>query len=46
MGTNHGFRKNFADEVNWPLHTESMAFFLVIHHDPRADDMSSRGDVE
>jgi hypothetical protein len=44
--TNLGFRKDFADEVNRPLHTEGMAFLLVFHHDFCADDLSSRGDVE
>jgi hypothetical protein len=43
---NLGFRKNFAGEVDWPLHIKSMAFFLVLHHDFRADDVGSRSDVE
>jgi hypothetical protein len=43
---NLGFRKDFADEVDWPLHTEGMAFLLAFHHGCRADDVSSRGDVE
>jgi hypothetical protein len=43
---NLGFRKDFADEVDWPLHTKSMAFLLALHHDCCTDDVSSRGDVE
>jgi hypothetical protein len=43
---NLGFKKDFADELDWPLHTEDMAFFLALHHDCRADDVSSRDDVE
>jgi hypothetical protein len=43
--TNLGFRKDFADEVDRPLHTEGMAFLLALHHDCGAGDVSSRGDV-
>jgi hypothetical protein len=43
---NLGFRKNFADKVDWLLHTEGMAFLLPFHHDCRADEMSSRSDAE
>jgi hypothetical protein len=42
---NLGFRKEFADEVDWPLHTEGMAFLWALHHDCHADDVSSRGNV-
>jgi hypothetical protein len=40
------FRENFADEVDWSLHPEGVAFLLAFHHDCRADEVSSRGDVE
>jgi hypothetical protein len=40
------FGVDFADEVNWSLHPEGVAFFLLFHHDCRADDVSSRGDVK
>jgi hypothetical protein len=40
------FREDFADEVNWSLHPEYMAFLLAFHHDCCADDVSSRSDVE
>jgi hypothetical protein len=40
------FREDFTDEVNWSLHPKGVAFFLLFHHDFRADDVSSRGDVE
>jgi hypothetical protein len=42
---NLGFRKDFADN-DGPLHTEGMAFLLVFHHDYRANNVSTRGDVE
>jgi hypothetical protein len=38
------FRKDFADEIHWPLHTKGMAFLRALHHDGRADDVSSHGD--
>jgi hypothetical protein len=44
--TNPRFGKDFTDEVNWSLHPKGVAFFLSFHHDCRADDVSSRGDVE
>jgi hypothetical protein len=44
--TNLGFKEDFADEVDWLLHTEGMAFLLAFHHDCCADDMSSHGNVE
>jgi hypothetical protein len=40
------FKEDFADEVDWLLHPEGMAFLLAFHHDSRTDDVSSRGDVE
>jgi hypothetical protein len=40
------FREDFADEVDWSLHLKGMVFLLEFHHDCRADDVSSRGDVE
>jgi hypothetical protein len=43
---NLGFRKDFADEVDWSLHPESMAFLLSLHHSCRTDNVSSRDDVE
>jgi hypothetical protein len=43
---NLGFRKYFADEVDWSLHPEGVAFLLAFHHDCRTDDVRSRGDVE
>jgi hypothetical protein len=43
---NLGFRKDFTDEVDRPLHIEGMAFLLVLHDDCGADDVSSHGDVE
>jgi hypothetical protein len=43
---NLGFRKDFTDEVDWPLHTEGMAFLLAFHHDCCVDDVSSHSDVE
>jgi hypothetical protein len=43
---NLGFRKDFTNEVDWPLQMEGMAFLLAFHHDCRADDVSSRSDVE
>jgi hypothetical protein len=39
------FLEDFTDKVNWSLHSKSVAFFLSFHHH-RADDMSSRSDVE
>jgi hypothetical protein len=44
--TNLIFREDFADEVDWSLHPEDVAFFLSFHHDCRTDDLSSRGNVE
>jgi hypothetical protein len=44
--TNLRFREDFTDEVNWSLHPRGVAFFLSFHHDCRANDVSSRGDVE
>jgi hypothetical protein len=43
---NLGFRKDFADEVDWSLHVESVAFLLMLHHDRRTDDVSSHENVE
>jgi hypothetical protein len=43
---NLGFRKNFSDKVDWPLHTKGMALLLAFHHDCRADDVSSHDNVE
>jgi hypothetical protein len=43
---NLGFRKDFADEVDWSLHPERVVFLLAFHHDCRSDDVSSHGDVE
>jgi hypothetical protein len=43
---NLGFREDFADEVNWLLHPKGVAFLLAFHHNCRADDVSSRGDVK
>jgi hypothetical protein len=43
---NLGFKKDFADEVDWSLYPEGVAFLLAFHHDGRTDDVSSRGDVE
>jgi hypothetical protein len=43
---NLGFTKDFTDEVDWPVHPEGMAFLLALHHDCRADNVSSRGDVK
>jgi hypothetical protein len=43
---NLGFREDFADEVDWSLHPEGVAFFLSFHHNCRADEVSSHGDVE
>jgi hypothetical protein len=40
------FRENFADEVDWSLHPEGVAFLLAFHHNCCADDVSSRGNVE
>jgi hypothetical protein len=40
------FTEDFADEVDWSLHPKGVAFLLAFHHDWRADDVSSRGDVE
>jgi hypothetical protein len=34
--TNLRFREDFADEVNWSLHPEGVAFFLSFHHDCRS----------
>jgi hypothetical protein len=31
------FREDFADEVDWSLHPEGVAFLLAFHHDCRAD---------
>jgi hypothetical protein len=43
---NLGFRKDFADEIDWSLHPEGVAFLLAFHYDCHADDVSSRDDVE
>jgi hypothetical protein len=40
------FGEDFTDEVNWLLHPKGVAFLLAFHHNCRADDVSSRGDVE
>jgi hypothetical protein len=40
------FREDFADEVDWSLHPEGVAFLLAFHHDCRDDEVSSHGDVE
>jgi hypothetical protein len=39
-------REDFTDEVDWSLHPEGVAFLLAFYHDCRANNMSSRGDVE
>jgi hypothetical protein len=40
------FREDFANEIDWSLHPEVVAFLQAFHHDCRADIVSSRGDVE
>jgi hypothetical protein len=40
------FREDFADEVDWSLHPEGVAFVLAFNHNCRGDDMSNRDDVE
>jgi hypothetical protein len=42
---NVGLIENFADKVDWSLHPEGVAFLRALHHNSRADDVSSR-DVE
>jgi hypothetical protein len=44
--TNLRFREDFADKVDWSLRPEGVAFLLAFHNDCRADDVSSRSDVE
>jgi hypothetical protein len=39
-------REDFADEVDWSLHPEGVAFFLSFHHDCCTDDVSSHDNVE
>jgi hypothetical protein len=39
------FRKDFADEVDWSLHPEGVAFLLAFHQDCHTDDVSSCGDI-
>src|SRR5689334_18191487 len=41
-----GFGQYLADEVDWPLNGQCMPLFLPLNHNPSANHLGGRGDVD